>query len=210
MRKVYYTIKAGLGGAKPDQVLARARNLVARMTGHPAYTDVVPTLPTVTAACDALEAALEAHVQNPGPREKETRDLRFSEARALYADLCGYAQARTNGDRTRIEELGLEVRRDPAPIGRLDAPAQLLTRARPYPGMLYLRWSAVKGRLFYELEICLGEPAKEEDWSLLLRTSKNTHTAEGLVPGQLYFFRVKAVGTAGASPLSETTSGKAA
>ncbi len=73
-----------------------------------------------------------------------------------------------------------------------------------------VRWGGVRGRSVYELEFCLGDPTVEANWKLLALTSKNWYNADGLESDSEYYFRVKAIGAAGAGPLSDSAHAKAA
>jgi hypothetical protein len=210
MQKVYYLVFLGLSRIVPFQLLLKARNIVSKLTGNPDFATPTPPLPTVSDAADVLDAALKAHADNPGPREKEARDNAFDVLKGLVVDLGGYIQAASNGRKELIEGAGCEVRRDSSPIGQLPAPLGLLALTTSYAGRLDIRWSGVPGRILYALEICAGDPKVASDWSLLVQTSRNRFSAMGLQSDHTYFFRVAALGTAGMSPVSDTASAKAA
>lgn len=210
MKNVYYIVKLGLDRITPAALLVRARNMVSNLTGNVDFPTPVPPLATVTAAADELEAAINAHDQNPGPGETTDRNLAFGALKGLVIDLGGYVQSASNGDLAKIKSAGCVVRSSPSPIGQLPSPKDLLALATPYAGRIEIRWGGVKGRNTYSLDICEGDPNVPANWSLLTLTSKNRHTAEGLESGKNYYFRVTAIGAAGASPVSDVTFAKAA
>lgn len=210
MKKVFFQVRMGLTQITTYLLLSKARGMVTKMTGNAAYADPTPKLPTVSDACDALEAALEAFAMNPGPREKSTRDTCFDNLKALVVDLGGYVQAASGGDRTLIESAGCDVRRMPSPVGPLPAPANVEARTTRYLDRLDVRWTGVRNRLLYNLFICEADPMVEENWTLLVQTSRNRYAAEGLESGRVYYFRVSTIGVAGESPMSTTTSAKVA
>lgn len=210
MRKVYYYVKLGLNRVTAFVLAAKANNMVAKMTGNPAYATPVPALADVTAASNVLTAAIDAHVLNPGPREKAARDQAFDNLKGLVIDLGGYVQAASNGKRDLIESAGCEVRKSAAPVGELAAPGKVQAYATALKGRVDVRWGGVRGRLLYNLYSCIGDPNNEDNWSLQLQTSKNRHSIEGLKSGDTYFFAIRAVGVAGISPMSDVTSAKAA
>lgn len=210
MKNVYYIVKLGLDRITPSALLVKARNMVSKMTGNASFATPVPPLATVTAASDQLETAINAYDLNPGPGEHTDRELAFGELKGLISDLGGYVQAASNGDLEVIKSAGCVVRKSPTPFGELPAPKQVLAHSTPYQGRIDVRWGGVKGRNMYELEICMGDPNVPANWSLLALTTKNRHTAEHLQSNAVYFFRVKAIGAAGASPVSDTAQAKAA
>jgi hypothetical protein len=77
-------------------------------------------------------------------------------------------------------------------------------------GKVELRFRSVRRAWGTEVSICGGDPKVEADWSLYTSTGKNTLSITGLDSGKEYFFRVVALGAAGASPASDVTSAKAA
>jgi hypothetical protein len=210
MRKVYYLVSLGLTRITPFGLLVKGRNMVDKLTGNTAFPTPTPALADVTTACDELETAIKDHGYNPGPREKEARDAAFNKLKDLLVDLGGYVQAASNGDRTKIESAGLEVRKGASPVGLLPAPQKVDARTTAYPGRIEVRWGGVHGKLMYALWVCTGDPKEEGNWELLVQTSRNRYTADELSSDKIYYFRVVAIGTAGASPVSDVTSAKAA
>lgn len=210
MKNVYYIVKLGLSRISPSALLVKARNMVQQITGNVNFATPTPPLATVTAACDVLETAINAHDLNPGPSEVTDRDIAFESVKQLVVDLGGYVQAASNGDLDKIKSAGCQVRKSPSPIGKLPAPPDLLAQTTAYAGRIEVRWGGVKGRNTYALELCAGDPNVAANWSMLALTSKNRYTAEDLKSDTVYSFRVKAIGAAGASPLSDVAQAKAA
>ncbi|HMC97449.1 MAG TPA: fibronectin type III domain-containing protein [Flavobacteriales bacterium] len=210
MKNVYYIVKLGLDRITPSALLVKARNMVTQMTGNASFTTPVPPLATVTTAGDALEAAINAHDLNPGPSELIDRNLAFENVKGLLVDLSGYVQAASGGDLDKIKSAGCAVRKSNSPIGQLPAPRKLLAITTRYPGRIEVQWGGVRGRNTYSLEICVGDPNVEANWSLLALTSKNRYTADALESDKVYYFRVTAIGAAGASPVSDQANAKAA
>ena len=210
MRNAYYLVKLGLSKIKPADMLVKVRNMVAKLTGNARFTTPVPPLSEVTLTADMLEAAILAYNLNPGPGEKIDRDLAVEKMKGTMVELGGYIQAASLGDLETIKSAGCAVRRSGVPIGPLPAPRKVVARTTAYPGILDVSWAAVRGRSMYELEICQGDPNIDANWSVQALTTKNRHTVENLASDKVYFFRVKALGAAGASPLSDSAHAKAA
>ena len=210
MKNIYYILKLGLDRITPSALLVKARNMVAKMTGNAAFPTPMPTLATVTTAADELEAAINAHDVNPGPNEIIDRNLAFQKVRGLVTDLGGYVQAASNGDIELIKSAGCVVRKSASPIGELPAPPRMIANTTAYPGRVDVSWGGVKGRGSYELSVCEGDPKVESNWSLLLVTGKNRYSVTDLKSDTVYYFRVKAIGAAGASPASDIATAKAA
>ncbi len=210
MAKSYYIINLGLNRITPAGLLVKARNLVNKLTGNAAFPTPLPPLVQVTAAADDLEKAINDHAANPGPSELLDRDLATDLVKGLYTDLGGYVQAASNGDIDINKNSGLAVRKSASPIGELPAPKGMVAVATPYPGRIDISWGGVRGRSMYEPQICEGDPNVEANWSVLFLTTKNRHSITSLKSDTTYHFRVRALGVAGASPMSEPAVAKAA
>jgi hypothetical protein len=210
MKNVYYIVKLGLDRITSSMLLVKARNMVSKITGNAAFTTPTPPLATVTAAADVLEAAINAYELNRGPGEYTARELAFMEVKALVTDLGAYVQSASNGDLELIKSAGCGVRKSGEPLGQLPAPKNVLARTTAYPGRIEVTWSGVRGRSTYTVDHCLGDPTVEANWKQFGITSKNRLTADGLESDKEHFFRITAIGAAGASPVSDKASAKAA
>ena len=210
MATIIYTVRLGFSGVNPGALVEKGRNHVVMLTGNVTYPTPAPTLVAITAACDALDLANQAYEFNRGKLEKQTRDSAFLVLKDLIRELGGYVQSKCNGDKDLILSAGFDVRRSNDPIGQLPAPQNMRAIVTPYPGRLEVRWKGVRGRLMYQLYITHKDPLDPTGWTLLLQSSKNRHTVDGLESNTVYTFRAVALGAAGASPLSDIASAKAA
>lgn len=205
-----YYVKLGFTRATSTSLVEKGRNNVTMLTGNATYPTPVPALTLITNACNKLDAANQAYQFNRGKLEKEARDVAFVELKELLKELGGYVQTTSQGDKDKILSAGFDVRKRPFPVGQLQAPQNVRALVTPYAGRLDVRWDGVRGRNMYELSYTAGDPNLSTGWSLLALTSKNRFTAEGLTSNTVYSFRVVAIGAAGASPVSDAASAKAA
>ena len=210
MKKVYYIVRPGVQGISPYAILVKSGNTVTKMTANPHFVNVVPVLAGVTIANDNLEAAIAAFGLNPGPRERSERAQAFDVVKGMYLDLCAFVQAASNGSLPIIQSAGLEVKKSSTPVGQLPPPAYLVARNTIFPGRIDLRWGGVAGRSGYNVEICSGDPLVPENWSHLVFTTRNRFSVADLSSDKTYYFRVNAVGAAGASGMSDLAWAKAA
>lgn len=210
MKKIYYYVNLGLNRIIPFVLLTKMRNMVVKMTGNVNFPTPVPALAAVTAASDTLETAIQAYELNPGPLEHSERAQAFEVLKGLAIDLGSYVQAASNGELAKIESAGCEVRKSNTPLGQLPAPNNVVALSTSYPGQVVIRFGGVKGRSLYNIFICSGDPNKEENWKMLDYTQKNRYVADGLTTDVKYYFRVNAIGAAGASPMSDVAFAKAA
>lgn len=210
MKKQVFIVKLGIDRATPTMLVDQGRNHVTMLTGNAAFPTPKPALADITTACNELDAANQAYEFNRGKLEKDSRDERYQTLKALIRELGGYVQQESQGAKDLILSAGFDVRRSATPVGPLPAPQDVRALVTPYPGRIEVRWKGVRGRSVYELAICTGNPEVPENWSLLAITSKNRYTADGLQSDKVYFFRVVAMGAAGASPVSDPAMAKAA
>jgi hypothetical protein len=188
----------------------QGRNHVVKLTGNLTYPTPTPTLAALTAGCDAADLANQAYEFNRGKVEKQTRDTAFQALKDLIRELGGYVQAHCNGDRDLILSAGFDPRRANDPLGLLPAPQNMRALVTLYPGRLDVSWKGVRGRYMYQLYMTTGDPQDAAGWNLLLQSTRNRHAITGLTSDKIYTFRAVALGTAGASPVSDIASAKAA
>ena len=205
----HFTVKLGLDGLTPVQVLDRGRTHIAALVAHPLiFPTPTPTAVEQTAACDALEAAEIAVTNNGGKQDYLVRNERVKDLRAVLKVFAGYVQAVSNGDPEIIAAAAFETRKQPVPPALPTAPQNLRVRITTLPGVLRARWDGVKEKRIYQLEICSGDPLDEKNFKLLAMTGKNFYDVTGLVSGAPYSFRVNAVGAAGTGPYSDVATQK--
>ncbi|MBL7981919.1 MAG: fibronectin type III domain-containing protein [Flavobacteriales bacterium] len=205
-----FIVKLGLEGLTPTALVEKGRNLVKSCTGNTNVTLPVDFLTDLGAACTALEQANIAVRDNGGRQDHLIRDGRVRNVEDLIRELAGYVQAQCGGDKEKMASTGFGVRRQPTPVGVLDAPGNLRARRGKLPGEIHVIWDGVYARLLYGLYYTEGDPKDESSWKLLVQTSKNRYTATGLTSDKVYFFRVQAIGAAGAGEMSDSAEAKAA
>lgn len=200
----------GLSGITPTDLVEKGRLHVERCTGNPDLQLPPGLLVDLASACDALELANIAVRENGGKRDTQIRDARVWEIKNLIRNLAGYVQATCRFDGEKIMSTGFELHKTPQPVGILEGPPNLQAKRGKLSGEVRLNWKGMRGRLFYELEINTGDPEAPEDWRPLRRTGRNYHTVTGLEPDRSYYFRVRAVSSAGEGLLSDLVLCKAA
>ena len=202
-------IALGLAKRAVDSLLPLAQNIISSMTGNANYTTPIPPLADVTAKRTGLlnkHAEVLALSTQLGSAQVEMRML-MDELGQMLSDLGGYAESVTSGDRAKLESGGFPIARVPQPIGPLPAPASLASSTGVMEGTALCRWKAVRGAKSYVAE-CASAPAGP--WTEFYTGTKPRCTAAGLTSGQIYFFRVAAVGAAGQGPWSDISEKRAA
>ncbi|QQR87108.1 MAG: fibronectin type III domain-containing protein [Flavobacteriales bacterium] len=210
MGQFTFVPRVGIDRITPTALVEKGRNHVAMLTGNAAFPTPTPTTAALGTACTALDDANQIYDFNRGKAEKEARDAAFKVLKEMVRELAGYVQAHCNNDKSLIVSTGFDVRRLSEPLGPLPAVANLRALVTPYPGRLELRWNGVRGRSLYAVEMTDTDPLNHAGWAPLVNTGKNRYTVEGLTSNTVYSFRVTTLGAAGASPVSDIASAKAA
>ncbi len=184
-----------------EQKVALSRSIVERMTGNPGFTDPNPSLASVAAATDALEAAYIAAAD--GSKSKiAVRNEQEKAFNALLTRLAAYVDNVSDGQESVILSSGIDVRKQPAPLGLLPVPTGIYTRYNGKSGVVELKWNRVYGAASYRLEIKSGG-FDASVWAPHAVGTRTMFSFEGLTSGMQYWFRVCAVGAAGESGFSD-------
>ena len=179
--------------------IAFARNIVAKMTGHAFFQLPSPSLAEVAAAIDALEAAAIAAADG-GKSKTALRNQLERELDDLLRRLAHWVANRAGQDEALILSTGMDIRQRPAPLSIPTMPDHLRTTLPGGHGIVTLSWKPVRGAYAYELQFREGD---EGPWSKVVTVTRTNHKAEGLQSGQVYWWRVSAIGASGQSPWSD-------
>jgi hypothetical protein len=208
MKSNYETVRQGTKRLPCSLLVAKVRNIIHLMTGNPAFPDPQPSLAEVAEACDELDVANRVASFNCGRCDIVARDSAQRHLRNILLQLGGYVQMMTHGDGALILSAGFDVKKKVQPSVPMPAPRTVVAKSTAYPGRLIVRWSAVKGRKWYGLQMCPADgPAA---WKEVIQTGNVQVTLNGLMSDHTYQFRVVAYGALGASPLSDVAMAKAA
>ena len=93
---------------------------------------------------------------------------------------------------------GFEVRNPAAPIGPLTAPTNLEATTNGHDVQVKLRWNRVRGADTYEVQ-CANDPTNPATWTTKATATGARVMLEGLPSVTRCWFRVRAIGAAGAN-----------
>lgn len=179
----------------------KCRHIEERLTGNARFPDPQPSVATVTAARTALELAAAAALDG-GRTALATRRARERELRLLLKQLAGYVASIALGDEEAILSSGFDVKRRGAPAAEPGMPTDLEARPSLIPGRVDLRWRPVRDAFVYHLH----HSADGETWTLRAVSTKARVRITGLASAADAWFRVEAIGPAGAGPVSDVAS----
>jgi len=181
--------------------IARMREIRTALTGNPAFAALAARLPpfdTVVNTVETRDTAYNATVQLAEQQLSE-RDAARDAAEDAARALASASEAETT-DAAELLSGGWHLVEPPTPPGPMPAPENLTATGGDLEGEVDLQWEPVTGRDTY-----LAEWAADANgpWTQFYVGTKSSGTAGGLNPGQMYYFRVKAVGPLGPGPWSD-------
>ena len=180
-----------------------AQGVVTAMTGNPNFPTPMPALAVITGDITTMQARINtitelenqlraAYTDKDGTRDTMEQNLTY---------LANYVEIIAAGSASVIESAGMPVRNLPTPVGEPGVPENLNAAITNHSGAVDLEWAAVPGAATYEIHCKLHnttDPFQPAKTSTAARVR-----VDGLTPGVLYAFRVRAIGSAGPGAWSD-------
>lgn len=181
--------------------VSRMREIITATTGNPAFPALQVRLPDFVTAVDTLETRNNAYNSTTqlAAQQLTERDDGRDIAEDLARALASAAEAETL-DTAALLSGGWHLMSPPTPPGPMPQPQNLVATGGDLEGEVDLAWEPVPNRDTY-LADWAADPAGP--WTQFYVGTKSTCTAEGLNPGQMFYFRVRAVGPLGPGPWSD-------
>lgn len=197
-------VKLNLRGLSTLEIIDLGRRIVRALTGNPAFPNPVPSLATLTAAIDELEAALGSldRSKQEVATNLSIRDDKQLAAVALLRQSAAFVEAVGGVDESVILSAGMEVRSAASPSQLPAAPGDLSTSEGDHEGEIDLHWNKSKGAKSYEIQRS-PDPPTSTSWQHAAVSAKSSATISGLTSGTRYWFRVAAITSAGQSGWSD-------
>ncbi len=197
MAKIKYNLK----DIKPPDLVEKCKKVVSMSGTNPVFTSITAKITALGTASDNLDVA----ATDLGLKEQGVINQRVVVNNLQVLAENAYRQAGSAAEGVTMDEAqltggGWDVRGPVTPIGPLSAPQNLSAAFGDMPGSADLNWDPVRGAATYIVE-CAASPSGP--WTRAYEGTKSSCTATGLTSGQLYYFRVIAVGTSGHSPPSD-------
>lgn len=193
-----FIVKLSFSRLTVTQKINLARAIINAMTGNPYFPNPSPSLADVAAATDALELAQED--MPGGPEATVIRNIREQALDVLMSNLQIHVEDVAKGNPEIVVSAGMQVRSPKNPIGILPVPNLVEAKNRQAYGEIDLKWTAVKKSSGYRIE---GSRNMEEGWPMVWESEKASIRIVGLIPGEVYWFRVATLSHAGYSGYSE-------
>ncbi len=190
-------IKSGLSGLSALELIAKAQHIVTQMTGNPTFAAPIPALASVTTAANELSTAID-DAETGDHLEVLIKDAKYTALANLLRQLALYVGNVANGNTLIIESSGFEVASPPSPVGSLPAAQNVQAKNTGFPGMVKVTWDAVPKARGYIAEMTTTDPNSPATvWAEKGHPTSARIEVDGLTPGQNYWFRVIAIGSAG-------------
>lgn len=192
-------VKVGLNDASDSEVIAKSR-LVAERMGENAsvYPSPTPALTALMSKADSIEAALLARAALLQQVQALTVRIRseVNELKAALSDEAAYAEKASGGDPEKILLSGFDVAGIPGtPAGPMPKVEGLNATQGDGEGEIELQWTPIRiGRRSYEIEMA---PESSGPWVFVKSDTRSSTKVTGLTSGKRYWFRVRALGSAG-------------
>jgi len=194
------------------QFRTKAETIVTAMTTEPMLTLVPDPLPTTVMTRVAMQTALTNYKDAAQLAEGGDRAaiIARNEQRAILAgglkDWALYLEflAKTTQTIAILTQSGFDLRQPPQPVPQpLPAP-ELKVARNGFSNEVHGQSKALDGALGYEGQVCTGTDTQEPNWRTSFFTSGVTKlNYVGLTPGQMYSFRLRALGRDGWGPWSD-------
>jgi hypothetical protein len=196
-RKHMAKVKLNLNQKTDSELYEFAQQHITAMAGNVNFTTPDPLAPAfltlVTNFNTALQAAIVAQAA-----AKEKTSLKDAARDLLEAGLRArgnYVENKSGGAEAVILSAALPVKNTPAPVGELPAPVDFLATMGSLEGQIKLKWKRVRGAASYIVQV--SPHATPRVWTLAAVSPNARAAVSGLTSGEMFAFRVAAVGLAG-------------
>jgi len=181
--------------------VVRMKEISTALTGNAVFASLaanVTAFDTKVGTLETKSAAYDATVQAGKTVLTERDDARVAVEDAARG-LAGASEGVTS-DAAQLQSGGWHLRGAPTPVGPMPAPQNLSATAGDLDGEVDLSWEPVSGRDTYVGEHSISATGP---WTQFYIGKKSGTTATGLASATMYWFRIRAVGTAGSGPFSD-------
>jgi hypothetical protein len=195
-------VKIGITGKSDPAIIPLVTTMATNAATKPEFDDCPVTPTELSALVAGGTAALQAEVSTRELlAEKVTlRHNKFKAIRNAVSQFADFARSYYEGDKAKLQAVGLNVVEPLPNLGPPAAPFQLRAVAGAAEGTMKLTWPKVIGRDFYKME---QAQSASGPWTLVYEGAICQATLEGLTSGAEYFFRVRAHNSSGPGAWSD-------
>lgn len=201
-------IRLALSGVPRPTLINDGTVNVEMLTGNVVFSEIATDVTTFSAALTKFKNANDAYEEQKQHlaylhSKLEDEQRAYEDAYRTLAAAC----EKVTLDPTKLESGGWAVRKTPAPVGPLPAPANLRSKLGAFPGTTDLECDPVHGAVSYVAECATTATGP---FTRVYEGTRTKCTVGDMESGALYYFRMRALGAAGPSPWSDITEKRAA
>ncbi|MEZ5387411.1 MAG: fibronectin type III domain-containing protein [Prosthecobacter sp.] len=195
--------KLDLKARTDTELLTYAQAHVTAMTGNAAFPTPTPDAAAFAAQITAFNDAINA--ADTAQQAAQQKTVEKHGQRALLEQALiqrgNYVETASGGDEATILSAGFDVRSAPTPPAAPVTPTNVSATMGDHAGEIDLQWTPPKGAKSYIVEC--STYAVPRTWQQVKIVTRSALTVPDLTPGDVYVFRVKAIGSAGESDWSD-------
>ena len=188
--------KLGLDRLSPEQKVTAVKTVRTKMTENAAiFTNPPVTMAALGALITTAEDGITAYEASAA-----TTKLLLTQRDAGVAAMCAgamqelsYVDGKAAGNPVIIEQAGMGVRAESAPIGPMPKVQDLKLTISDHTGEMDWMCKPVKGVSVYILQVNRVNPDTESEWKYADSSTKSSGTLKGNAPGKIWV-RVAAKG----------------
>jgi hypothetical protein len=199
-------MKTPFDGLSDTEILPKTGAILTTLANDPELLQLVmsllPSMSSLQEAHDRHHESFNASLSGTGGKpEQLAADRRLLNRR--FSALLTMIQLAAQEDSTLAARAGIATpEKVPVSSPALTAPTNLRIWHAGKHGAVNSKYGRVKGAKSYLVEICEGDPTIEANWKFGAVSTTCTMLIEGLVPGTVYSFRIRAIRSTGPGPWS--------
>lgn len=196
-------VKIGLEDlAVPDKIV-KGDKVAEAMRNNPAYPNAAPEIEALETATNNLRTQKTlAETAKANAKAaislQEDAEAAFD---AVVANVAGYVQKTSGGDKAKIESAGFDVCAERTPPSVLPAPTDVQAVASAFAGSADLSWKLDRDARLFLIE--RAEDAPTPVFHQIATATKKSASVNSMVSGRKYWFRIAAAGPVGQGPWSD-------